>query len=57
MNLGVQNDALLINHLNKFFNKQDVPWVNLIWNTCYHDKVPQATAHNVVLSSGGMFAS
>jgi hypothetical protein len=39
----VQNDALLLKHLHKFYNKADVPWVNLIWSKYYSDKVPHAT--------------
>jgi hypothetical protein len=30
INLCVQNDALLLEHLHKFYNKVDTPWVNLI---------------------------
>jgi hypothetical protein len=30
INLNVQNDALLIKHLDKFYNKKDVPWVSLV---------------------------
>ena len=30
LDLSVQNDALLLKHLFKFFNKMDIPWVNLI---------------------------
>jgi len=26
-----QNEALLLKNLHKFFNKLDLPWVNLIW--------------------------
>lgn len=43
MNLGIQNVALLLKHVNKFLNRADVPWVNLIWNTYYHDRGPHAT--------------
>jgi hypothetical protein len=43
INLQVQNDALLLKHLHKFYNKADVPWVNLIWSKYYSDKVPHAT--------------
>lgn len=43
MNLGIQNDALCMKHLHKFFDRLNVPWVNLIWNTYYHEGVPQAT--------------
>ena len=35
INLKVQNKALLLKFLHKFFNKQDIPWVLLIWNTYY----------------------
>lgn len=40
INLYVQNDALLLKQLHKFYSKQDVPWVQLIWSTYYTDKVP-----------------
>jgi hypothetical protein len=36
-NLGIMNEALLIKHLHTFYNKEDVPWVQLIWNTHYSD--------------------
>jgi len=35
-NLGLQNNALLLKHLHKFYNKVQVPWVQLIWNAHYH---------------------
>lgn len=35
INLRTQNYALLLKHLDKFYNKRDLPWVNLIWNTHY----------------------
>lgn len=36
-----QNKALLIKNLHKFFNKVDLPWVNLIWEKHYRNgKVP-----------------
>jgi hypothetical protein len=40
LNLYVQNDALLLKHLHKFYAKKNIPWVNLIWSTYYSDKVP-----------------
>jgi len=43
MNLQLQKKALLIKHLHKFYNKADIPWVSLIWNTYYNDNVPHAT--------------
>jgi hypothetical protein len=38
--LYMQNDALLLKHLHKFYNKVDVPWVRLIWKAYYQHKVP-----------------
>lgn len=36
-----QNEALLIKHLHKFFNRVDIPWVSLIWEKYYsNDKLP-----------------
>jgi hypothetical protein len=26
-----QNEGLLMKHLHKFFNKEDIPWVHLVW--------------------------
>jgi len=40
LNLRLQNDALLMKHLSKFYNKADIPWVHLIWNKYYSTKVP-----------------
>lgn len=44
INLEFQNIALLIKHLDKFYNKEDLPWVHLIWNKHYleSDKPPHA---------------
>lgn len=35
MNINVQNKSQLLKNLHKFFNRHDIPWVNLIWNTYY----------------------
>ena len=43
LDLHVQNDALLLKLLHKFYNQHGTPWVNLIWNTYYTDIVPHAT--------------
>jgi hypothetical protein len=40
INLRLQNDALLLKHLDKFYRKEDVQWVKLIWNKYYLDSVP-----------------
>ena len=44
MNLAIQNEALLLKHADNFLNKADIPWVKLIWNTYYHNTVPQGTS-------------
>jgi hypothetical protein len=42
--LILQNNALLMKNLHKFFNKADLPWVKLIWSKCYpNGKVPGTT--------------
>jgi len=41
INLEVQNQALLMKNLDKFYNRQDIPWVNIVWEKHYpHDKLP-----------------
>jgi hypothetical protein len=35
ISLRSQNKALLLKHLDKFYNRNNIPWVNLIWNTYY----------------------
>jgi hypothetical protein len=43
-NLRVMNEDLIIKHLHMFYNKEDVPWVQLIWNTHYvNGLVPHAS--------------
>ena len=42
LDLRVQNDGLLLKFLHKFFNKLDIPWVQLIWDTYYLDSIPHA---------------
>ncbi|KAG8062309.1 hypothetical protein GUJ93_ZPchr0003g17029 [Zizania palustris] len=37
LNLTGQNNALLMKHLDKLFNRANVPWVDLIWQTYYHN--------------------
>lgn len=39
-NLYLQNEALLQKQLDKFYNKKDIPWVHLIWESYYIGKVP-----------------
>ncbi len=40
INLRVQNTALLLKHMVKFYNGADLPWVKLISQTYYDSKVP-----------------
>jgi hypothetical protein len=41
LDLTVQNKALLLKNLHKFFNRQDIPWVNLVWSSYYNnDSLP-----------------
>jgi hypothetical protein len=35
LDLRLQNKALLIKNLHKFFNQKDIPWVKLIWQAYY----------------------
>jgi len=37
LNLETQNDALLLKNLHKFYNRLDIPWVHLIWESYYTD--------------------
>ena len=43
INLRLQNDALLLKQLHKFYSRANVLWVTLIWNTYYQNKVPHAS--------------
>lgn len=44
LNIKTQNEALLIKHLHKFLNKEDIPWVSLVWKKYYHNgKLPGHT--------------
>jgi len=44
VNLRAQNKALLLTNLDKFYNKRDIPWVNMIWHSHYaNDQVPHAS--------------
>jgi hypothetical protein len=42
LNLKLQNEALLLKCLHKFYNKLDTPWVHMLWNTYYQGRVPHA---------------
>lgn len=40
VNLTLQNEALLLKELDKFYNKKDVQWVKEILNRYYTNGVP-----------------
>ena len=40
LNLHMHNKALLLKFLHKFFNKIDTPWVNIIWERHYQNRLP-----------------
>lgn len=41
INIEAQNKALLMKNLDKFFNRRDIPWVNLVWEVHYKNgKLP-----------------
>lgn len=35
LDIKTQNEALLLKHLHKFFNRANVPWVHLVWEKHY----------------------
>lgn len=43
VDIKVQNQALLLKKLFKSYNRFDVPWVKLVWNTYYNQEVPHAS--------------
>jgi hypothetical protein len=43
INLKLQNDALLLKHLHKFYNQADIPWIKPIWFKYYEQKIPHAS--------------
>jgi hypothetical protein len=44
INPRLQNEVLLLKNLDKFYNKQDLPWVKLVWSKYYSNgKVPGHT--------------
>lgn len=42
LDLKTQNEALLLKFLHKFYNKMDIPWVQLTWGAFYEQKIPHA---------------
>jgi hypothetical protein len=40
LGIHTHNQALLMKFLHKFFNKDNTPCVNIIWETHYQDSLP-----------------
>lgn len=40
INLSLQNEALLLKQLDKFYRKEELQWVNLNWQRYYSNEVP-----------------
>lgn len=40
LDTAIQKKALLLKNIFKFFNKQDIPWINLIWEKYYSTAPP-----------------
>lgn len=43
IDIKIQNTALLLKQLHKFYNHTDLPWVDLIWKSYYTDSIPHAS--------------
>lgn len=43
VNLKIQNRSLPLNQLHKFFNRVEVPWVKLVWDAYYGNKIPHVS--------------
>ena len=43
IDLRIQGDALLLKYLHKFYNRWNVPWVELIWETYYMNQIQHAS--------------
>lgn len=56
VDIKVQNQALLLKQLFKFYNRLDVPWVKLLWNTYYSQEIPHASDAEAHFG-GGTFCS
>lgn len=46
INLELQNKALLMKNMHKFFNKVNLPWVQLVWEQYYANFLPSNTQAN-----------
>jgi hypothetical protein len=50
INSRMQNEVLLLKNLHKFYNKEDLPWMNLIWTNYYRNgQIPSQVKKGVIL--------
>jgi hypothetical protein len=43
LDLKLQNECLLLKNLHKFFNRDNIPWVQLIWNSLFsNNRLPNS---------------
>ena len=56
MDLHLQNKALLIKFLDKFYNNAEVPWVSLVRDSYYFNTVPHAVVKSGSFWWRGVFA-
>jgi hypothetical protein len=50
IDLQLQNQALLMKNLDKFFNRRNIPWVNLVWEKNYrNDRLPSHIKKRFIL--------
>ena len=53
IDLRTQNEALLLKHLMKFFTREDIPWVTLVWESYYEaGNLPSSTKKGFFLVEG-----
>ena len=43
VNIKVQNQVLLLKFLDKFYNRAEMPWVRLFWDSYYLNSVPHVS--------------
>lgn len=40
LNIQIHNQTLLMKFLHKFLNREDIPWVQMVWETYYSNTLP-----------------
>jgi hypothetical protein len=57
LNVKIHNTTLLLKFIHKFYDREDIPWLNLIWATHYSGARSPMPILKQALSSGSMFSS